>query len=170
MKRRLRMLAALCTVFAMLLLTSTADAQLRRGGIAGGVRMEARTDVRWSGAPDVQGMLGGALPLDRAVRLAFLAGAGVERNHTGNHASITGEVHARVLLDPLAARDYGWYAVAGMGYRAAESHSPRAYLVMLGGVEGPRILGGRARLAMEAGVGDGVRLGIVLRAARPGAR
>lgn len=161
---------AIASVAASVLMTSAADAQQRRGGIASGVKLEARSEVRWSGAPDAQAMLGGAVPLDRAVRLALLAGGGVERTAQGDHASVMGELHARVLLDPLGSRDYGWYAAVGMGFRAAESHSPRGYLLALGGVEGPRVLGGRARLAIEAGVGDGVRLGLVLRAARPGAR
>ncbi len=164
-----RCLTSAC-VAAAVLLPSAADAQQRRGGIAGGVKLEARTEVRWSGAPDAQALLGGAVPVDRAVRLALLAGGGVERTAQGDHASVMGELHARVLLDPLGSRDYGWYASVGMGFRASESHSPRGYLLALGGVEGPRVLAGRARLAIEAGVGDGVRLGLVLRAARPGAR
>ncbi len=102
--------------------------------------------------------------------LALLAGTGVERGASGSDASLVGELHARVLLDPLGSRKFGWYGTVGLGVRAAESRSPRVYLLALGGVEGPRIMRGRLRLALEGGVGDGVRIGLAVRAARPGAR
>lgn len=153
----------------VLLLPADADAQ-RAGMVADGVQWELRGDVRWSGLPDAQALIGGAVPLDRAIRLAFLAGGGVERGAGRSDAAVMGEVHARVLLDPLASRLVGWYGAVGLGVRGAESRAPRPYLLALAGVEGPRMLGGRFRLAVEGGVGDGVRLGIALRTARPGAR
>jgi len=162
-------IAPLLASAAIALAAGPAKAQ-QAGVIAGGVAWEARAESRWAGAPDGQLMLGGAVPLERSVRLAALAGAGVERSARGSDPSVVGELHARVLLDPLGSRSFGWYGVVGLGFRAAENHSPRAYLLALGGVEGPRLLAGRVRLALEAGVGDGVRLGVVLRAARPGAR
>lgn len=110
------------------------------------------------------------MPLDRSIRLAVLAGGGIERGSGRTDAAIVGEVHARVLLDPLGSRRFGWYGTVGLGMRAAESRSPRAYILALGGVEGPRMLGGRVRLAVEGGIGDGVRLGVAVRSARPGAR
>lgn len=142
----------------------------RTAGLPGGIRPEVRLDVRWAGAPDVQLLAGGSVPVDRAVRVAFLAGGGVERGAGESVGSVMAEVHARLHLDPFGARSFGWYGAVGLGYRSAERRSPRGYLLGVAGVEGPRMLGGRLRMALEAGAGDGVRLGLVVRAARGAVR
>lgn len=166
----LRTLAATLLAIAAVAALPHQSAAQRTAGLAGGVRPEVRADVRWAGAPDGQVTIGGSIPVDRAVRVALLAGAGVERSAGGSASSVMAELHARLLLDPFGARRFGWYGAVGLGFRGAEGTSPRGYLLGLVGVEGPRMLDGRLRMALEAGAGDGMRAGLVVRAARGAAR
>ncbi len=155
---------------------SGAGAQVPQVPLPGGStgQLEIRADVRWSGAPDVTGALGWSRPVNRAVRAGAIVGGGAERDVGGARWAAVAEAHVRFHLDPLAERPWGWYGVAGLGGRLTASRpggapDARAYLLLLAGVEGPPIAG-RWRAALEAGLGDGARMGLVLRRARSRAR
>ncbi len=139
-----------------------------------GGQLEVRTDVRWSGRPDFTGAIGWVRPLNRAIRAGGILGGGVERGAAGDRWAAVAEGQVRFHLDPYAERRWGWYGVAGLGVRvteaaAASATAGRSYLLLLGGVEGPPI-GERWLGAIEFGIADGARVGLVLRRARARAR
>ena len=74
-----------------------------------------------------------------------------------NPLRVTGraEIVGRFLLDPLYEHRWGPYVAGGLGVAA------HPYVLVLLGLEGPRL--GRVTPALEAGLGDGVRLGFALR-------
>jgi len=74
------------------------------------------------------------------------------------------EAVARFHFDPLRQTRHGVYAGGGIGARHAPGGPLRALLVALLGVEGPPH--GGIATAVEAGVGGGARVGVVLRRAR----
>ncbi len=75
---------------------------------------------------------------------------------------------ARFHLDPYRQDRRGVYAGGGVGVRHVAGDALRPLLVALVGVElAPR---GSVVPAIEAGVGGGARLGVVLRSLRPGRR
>jgi hypothetical protein len=77
------------------------------------------------------------------------------------------EVTGRFLLDPFAERRRGLYAGGGVVVRHDGDANPDARLVLLVGVEGePRV---RRIRSLEIALGGGVRVGLVIRRARPGA-
>lgn len=78
------------------------------------------------------------------------------------------DLTARFLLDPFAASPRGFYAGGGVTVRGDEGADPAARLLVIVGVEG----NAERRLvpSVELGLGGGVRLGIVLRTRRDGAR
>lgn len=131
---------------------------------------ELRAEGRWRDDGGRVAALGGAsVRLDRTLRLALLAGGSVDPTD-GARTAVVGEAHVRYLLDPFAVRTIGWYGAAGVGVRAEDGAGPAAYVVVLVGAEGPLVLAGRARLAGEVGVGDGLRVGLALRGMRIGQR
>ena len=101
------------------------------------------------------------------MRVELVAGAGTLLADGGPRFSARFDATARFLLDPLRERPRGPYVGGGLSARR-EGGSTDGDLVLLFGVEG------RARRgwapSVEGGVGGGVRIGVVLRRARPGAR
>lgn len=73
----------------------------------------------------------------------------------------------RFLLDPFGERPRGWYGGAGVSVQQVAGRG-RGSLLLLAGLEG-RVRRG-VRPAIEVGLGGGVRLGAVLRRARPNTR
>jgi hypothetical protein len=99
------------------------------------------------------------------VRLAMIGGAGVARRPGGAVVGVQrAEVVARFLLDPMRRSARGLYFAGGVGAVHTGGDDVRAVLVALVGVEGrPR---GSVAPALEAGVGGGARLGVMLRRTR----
>lgn len=98
------------------------------------------------------------------------AGAAQSESHEWEPAARL-DFAARFLLDPFAERPRGLYGGAGvsLGQRFAPDAPPaRPVLVLLAGLEG-RSRNGRV-WATELSLGGGVRLGLVWRGARAGAR
>lgn len=75
---------------------------------------------------------------------------------------------ARFLLDPFMETRYGLYGGGGVSVRWTDVQGWREYLVVLAGLEGPAHSGWRS--AIEAGLGGGTRVGVVLRRARTASR
>lgn len=100
-------------------------------------------------------------------RFGIVAGGGATSAHGGR---AVGELaaSARFLLDPLRQQARGLYATGGLALRAEQGTRPRVFVLAGLGLEGrPH---GRVIPALEAGLGGGARLGIVLRPVRPGRR
>jgi hypothetical protein len=127
-------------------------------------QIEARADAILGSPSAVQLGVGANVPLDYYVRLgaAVAGGTGWQDGHTTGSARV--DVTARYLLDPFHESRWGFYGGGGLSARWEDSAHWRPYLLLLGGVEGPASRGWRT--AFEAGIGGGVRIGIVLRRAR----
>jgi hypothetical protein len=102
------------------------------------------------------------------VRLGASLAAGPEWRDGQAVASARLDLTARYLFDPF--HEIPWAPYAGGGFTSTRDDRARlrGYLLVVAGVEGPAYRGWRT--AVEAGLGDGFRLGIVLRRARANAR
>lgn len=122
------------------------------------VRIDAITGSDWA----VQAGYGVTIPLGTYVRLGLVGGLG---SGAGGLSGRT-DLIARFTLDPFRDRRWAPYAVGGAS--ALYGGASRAYIVLMGGVEGPAI--GRVAPAIEAGLGGSFRVGVILRQAFPGRR
>ena len=125
---------------------------------------EARADYLGTRAGAIHGGAGVSVAAGPSVRAALVAGAGA----TLREGDPSGRVEAvlRLLLDPRGERRWSPYGAGGLGVRWDRGRAGQAALVALVGVEGPP-LGGRVRPALEAGVGYGLRVAVVLRPTMP---
>ena len=116
-------------------------------------RIEGRVDALIASRTATELGAGIFVPLGTYLRAGLVAGAGP----ITNPLRVTGRVEAvgRFLLDPLYEHPWGPYVAGGIG---VASHP---YLLVVLGLEGPRW--GPVTPALEAGVGDGVRVGFALR-------
>jgi hypothetical protein len=116
-------------------------------------RIEGRLDALIASRTATELGAGIFVPLGTYVRSGLIGGVGPITNPL--RLSGRAELVARFLLDPLYEHRWGPYVAGGLG---VASHP---YVLVLLGLEGPRW--GRVTPALEAGVGNGVRLGIALR-------
>lgn len=131
------------------------------------VQAELRTDLL-SGPPVVSQFGAGLnIPAGYYVRVGVAAAGGVAWRGSASAGSARMDFTTRYLLDPFGELRWGVYGGAGVSVRIDESHA-RTYLLVVGGVEGPASHGWRT--SIEAGLGGGARLGIVLRRARKNGR
>ena len=93
------------------------------------------------------------MPLGTYVRSGLIGGVGPITNPL--RFTARAELVGRFLLDPLYEHRWGPYVAGGLG---VASHP---YLLVVLGLEGPKW--GGITPALEAGVGDGLRVGIALR-------
>ncbi len=142
-----RALAALLCLGA-----SRADAQLQ---------WEGRLDAVRTGRLGAEAGVGVRRSLGSYVRGGLNLGYDIVPDSGGErHGRIEG--HIRFLLDPIAERRWGLSLGGGIGVRV------RPYLVALAELEGPVTRG--MRPAIQLALGAGLRLGLVVRAARRGQR
>jgi hypothetical protein len=130
---------------------------------------EARVDGFLASEPG--GQIGGGVAVDAGtyMRLGVDLGVGFEHRSDGALVGVQRlEGVGRFHVDPFRQTSAGAYFGGGMAIRHEAGSHARALLVALIGLEGKPHRGVAA--ALEAGVGGGVRLGIVLRGARPGRR
>ena len=115
------------------------------------------------------GLVSAGLETDAGLyaRLGLSAGVGAS---TARGAHTVGELDAtgRFLLDPLRQAAHGLYATGGLALRIATTDRPRLFVLAGLGVEGRAI--GRVMPAVEAGLGGGARVAVVLRPVRAGRR
>lgn len=147
------------------------------GGSAGlnsacaqGVLAEGRVDAIVSRARTAQAGVGAILAAGTYARIVLGAGAGVTRRPGGDaRGSARADLTVRFLLDPIAQARWAPYLGGGLGYLDEGVGRRRGVMQLALGLEGPRSRRG-TRAAIEAGLGGGVRLGVVLRQARAAAR
>ena len=100
-------------------------------------------------------------------RVGLVASGGAS---TADGGRAVGEVAAigRFLLDPLRQQAHGIYATGGLALRVEHAARPRPFVLAGLGVEGRPL--GHVMPALEAGLGGGARVGIVLRPLRANRR
>ncbi|MDP1890752.1 MAG: hypothetical protein Q8K55_07625 [Gemmatimonadaceae bacterium] len=114
-------------------------------------------------------VMGGAnTPLGMYVRAGAAVGAGVADSENGAVVALRADVAIRFLLDPFAENAWGPYAGGGLTVRRDGSEHSRAGLLLIFGVEGRRAR--RWTPAVEAALGEGVRLAVVWRKKRTNGR
>jgi hypothetical protein len=116
-------------------------------------------------------VLGGAgitFPAGVYTRLGLNAAAGFARNDSATRTAARVDGTVRFLLDPFRQARFGLYGVAGVSamWRETEGWAPRVVLGL--GIEG-KVRRGTAT-SVEAALGGGARVAIVLRRARPDRR
>lgn len=139
------------------------------------VSPELRADVILGDRAAVHLGAGVQIPLGTYARLGLSGAAG--RRLEGGAARPPGrsaasgriDVLARFLLDPFRQTAYGLSVGGGLGIRAESGERVRPVLLVAVDLEGRRSKGGLVP-AFQAGLGDGVRLGLILRRGVPGAR
>ena len=139
------------------------------------VSPEFRADVILGDRAAAHAGAGVQIPLGTYVRLGIMGAAGrrldggATRPPGGSAASGRADILARFLLDPSRQTAYGLSLGGGLGVRAESGDRVRPVLLVAMDLEGRR--SGRGLVpAFQAGLGDGVRLGLVLRRGMPGAR
>ncbi len=108
--------------------------------------------------------VGANVPAGFYARIGLVAAAGIARRGGRGVASGRFDATARWLLDPFGEFRWGSYAGAGLTVRPDDRDNWRGSLLVLLGVEGRADRGWRT--AVEAGLGDGARIGVVVRRAR----
>lgn len=138
------------------LLAARLGAQVRPGPTT-----EWRAETVIGNGVQALGGFGVALPVGTYVRLAGIGSAGVR--FTGETSLPMGraEVMARFLLDPFRESRRGLSIGAGGGLVLGEGR-PRAVLLIALELEGERRASGWVP-ALQAGLGDGARIALVLR-------
>ena len=131
------------------------------------VQAEWRTDVLSGPPAALQFGAGLNLPAGYYMRVGLTAAGGVAWRAGVAAGSARVDFTTRYLLDPFGELRWGVYGGAGVSTRIDESQA-RTFLLVVGGVEGPASHGWRT--SIEAGLGGGARLGIVLRRARKNGR
>lgn len=133
----------------------------------GGPRAELRADLRPFDTAELGAAV--AVPASLYLRVGVLASAGAVRD--GDSTRATGRVEAflRVPLDPLWESRWAPTLSGGAALQCTADRRCTPLVVLRLGLEGGRGTGGWVP-AIEAGVGGGVRLGLVLRRARGPAR
>jgi len=128
------------------------------------LRAEAVLARRFSGL-----VMGGAnVPLGLYVRAGAAVGAGVADAENGTVATVRADVAMRFLLDPFAEHAWGPYAGGGLTVRRDGTEPLRAGVLLILGVEGRRARPWTP--AVEAALGEGFRLAVVLRKRRTNGR
>jgi hypothetical protein len=124
-------------------------------------RTELRTDLFIAHRPTVHIGVGVAIPLTTYMRVAGIIAGGAVSADSSVEPAARGEVLARFVLDPLGERRWGLYGAAGVGAFWDNETAWRGRLVLSAGIEGR--LRGAWTPAFEVGLGEGLRVGVVLR-------
>jgi hypothetical protein len=121
--------------------------------------IEARIDAITAGPAAIHAGAGFTVPMGTYVRSGFDAAIG------SSNDGISGRFDgfARFHLDPLRQHKWAPYGGGGLTARFDDNRSTRYYLLVLLGIDGP--VTHRMSTSIEAGLGGGARLGVVVRRA-----
>lgn len=127
-----------------------------------GPRAELRLDIR----PFDTGELGVglAVPTTMYLRIGALVAGGAVRDGDSTRATGRIEGFLRIPFDPLFERRWAPYVTAGGALACTAERRCQPLIVLRLGLEGPRAANGWTP-AVEAGVGGGLRVAVVLRRA-----
>jgi hypothetical protein len=121
---------------------------------------EGRLDAIVSSMSAVHAGAGVTTSLGTYLRSGLVAGAGVSRDGLSGRVDLVNRFH----LDPFRESRWAPYAGGGLTARFDEGHRPRAFLLLLVGIDGPVKNG--LTTSIEAGLGGGGRLGVIVRRTR----
>ncbi len=153
--------------FAAILILTVATVAGAQSTAMPGVEPEARLDGILSHRSVLHAALGADIPVSTAMHLELAAGIGPSfANGAIGGSTLSARVDAVVhfLIDPAHAMRWSPYAGGGIGARYDRGPAWRAVAIVVAGVSAPRWK--HAIPFIEAGFGDGVRLGAGLRRAR----
>lgn len=123
------------------------------------VAMEARIDAIISSNSAVHAGLGFTTPAGTYLRTGLVAAAGASENGISGRIDFVNRFH----LDPFRESRWAPYAGGGLSSRFDNDRQARFYLLVFAGVDGPATRGLAA--SVEAGLGGGGRIGVIIRRA-----
>lgn len=121
---------------------------------------EARVDAIISNVSAVHAGFGVTGSVGTYLRSGVVAGAGLSRDGLSGRLDVVNRFH----LDPFRESRWAPYAGGGLTARFDEGHRARAFLLLLIGIDGPVRKG--LTTSIEAGLGGGGRLGVIVRKTR----
>lgn len=124
------------------------------------VTVELRLDALFARVDAIHAGVGATVPLGNYVRAGMVGAAGLSRD--GPSARI--DVLARFHLDPFRESRWAPYAGGGLTTRFDRGQNAHTYLMLLAGIDGPAANG--LGTSVEAALGGGGRVGIILRRTR----
>jgi hypothetical protein len=133
-------------------------------------RAEVRVDYLASDTDALHAGLGINVPLGTYVRVGVVGAGGVSWHDGRSVASARADVIGRFAFDPFRERRWGVSAGGGLTVRydgelPGDRDRWRLLLAILVDLEGPRL--GPLAPALQLGLGGGVRVGAIVRAADP---
>lgn len=123
------------------------------------ISIEARIDVIGAKRSAAQAGVGILMFAGTYLRTGIVGAVGATKDGLSSRADGFALFH----LDPFRQSRWAPYGGAGLSGRFDEGSRPRAYLLVFAGVDGPVKSG--LTTSFEAGLGGGVRLGVVIRQA-----
>ena len=121
--------------------------------------LEARIDGIVKGPAAVHAAAGFTVPVGTYVRSGIDAGIGSSENGISGRL----DIFARFHLDPLRQHKWAPYAGGGLTARFDDNRTNRYYLLVVAGIDGPASRG--IAPSIEAGLGGGGRIGVMIRRA-----
>jgi hypothetical protein len=125
--------------------------------IASAQSAEGRIDGILAGPPAIHAGAGFTVPVGTYVRLGTVGAVGGSRDGTSGRV----DAFARFHLDPFREHRWALYAGGGLTARYDDNRRTRHFLLLFAGVDGP-VRGGISP-AIEAGLGGGGRIGLIIR-------
>jgi hypothetical protein len=122
--------------------------------------LEARVDALITNPTAVHAGAGFTIPMGTYVRSGIDAALGASNHGISGRIDIVNRFH----LDPFREHKWAPYAGGGLTARFDDNRSNRYYLLVFLGVDGPVRKG--FGTSVEAGLGGGGRIGIIIRPAR----
>lgn len=119
--------------------------------------MEGRIDAIISSSSTVQAGIGFTTPAGTYLRMGLVAAAGASENGVSGRIDFVNRFH----LDPFRESRWAPYAGGGLSSRFDDNRQARFYLLIFAGVDGPASRGLAA--SVEAGLGGGGRIGVIIR-------
>jgi len=121
---------------------------------------ELRIDGIFSRLDAIHAGAGATFPLGTYVRTGVVAATGFSRDGRSSRIDLMLRFH----LDPFRESRWAPYGGGGLTTRFDQGEGAHTYLMLLAGVDGP--VRGRSAISLEAALGGGGRIGIILRRAR----
>ncbi len=123
-------------------------------------RPELRVDAIVSKTTAVHAGVGVLFPLGTYLRSGVVIGGGI----ADNSASFRGDLVNLFHVDPFRESRWAPYGGGGLSFRHDAVNGSNTFLLLLLGLEGPRV--NDMATAFEVGLGGGLRAGVILRRAQ----
>ena len=149
----------ICSVASVVSFFLAHDAGAQRRDPAPRVAIEGRADVIVSKSTAAHAGLGFTVKTGTYLRSGFDAGLGASRDGISGRLDFVNRFH----LDPFRQFKWAPYAGGGLSARFDDNRKNRVYLLLLLGIDGPAKHG--LGTSIEAGLGGGGRIGMIIRRA-----